>query len=81
MVQWLGLLAFAAKGLGLIPGQGTKIPQAARHSQREKKKKKKESRVQVLNPRSDFSLHYTMLPLLLDLVANVNMLSAYCRSK
>ena len=28
MVQWLGLCAFIAKGLGSIPGQGTKIPQA-----------------------------------------------------
>ena len=28
-VQWLGLLAFIAEGLGLIPGRGTKIPQAA----------------------------------------------------
>ena len=26
--QWLGLWAFTAKGAGLIPGQGTKIPQA-----------------------------------------------------
>ena len=29
VVQWLGLSAFTAKGVGLIPGQGTKIPQAA----------------------------------------------------
>ena len=28
MGQWLGLHAFIAKGLGSIPGQGTKIPQA-----------------------------------------------------
>ena len=33
-VQWLGLCAFTAEGLGSIPGQGTKIPQA-------KKKEKK----------------------------------------
>ena len=25
-VQWLGLCTLTAKGLGLIPGQGTKIP-------------------------------------------------------
>ena len=31
--QWLGLCALTGKGLGLIPGRGTKIPQAARHSQ------------------------------------------------
>ena len=28
MVQWLGLCSFIAKGLGSIPGWGTKIPQA-----------------------------------------------------
>ena len=35
MVQWLGLRAFTAVGLGLIPAQGTKILQAM---QTEKKK-------------------------------------------
>ena len=29
VVQWLGLHAFTAKGPGSIPGQGTKIRQAA----------------------------------------------------
>ena len=28
VVQWLGLHIFTASGLGSIPGQGTKIPQA-----------------------------------------------------
>ena len=28
VVQWLGLRAFTAKGLGSIPGSGTKILQA-----------------------------------------------------
>ena len=28
VVQWLRLCAFTAKGLGLIPCQGSKIPQA-----------------------------------------------------
>ena len=27
VVQWLGLCAVTAEGLGSIPGQGTKIPQ------------------------------------------------------
>ena len=36
MVQWLGLLAFTAKGPGSIPGQGTKIPQATRPKKKEK---------------------------------------------
>ena len=38
-IQWLGLGALTDKGAGSIPGQGTKIPQAARHSQKKKKKK------------------------------------------
>ena len=37
VVQWLGLSTFTAEGLGSIPGQGTKIPQAARHGQGKKK--------------------------------------------
>ena len=36
-VQWLRHCAFTAEGPGLIPGQGTKIPQAAPHSQKKKK--------------------------------------------
>ena len=38
VVQWLGLSAFTAVGLGSTPGQGTKIRQAAQHSQKKKKK-------------------------------------------
>ena len=41
VVQWLGLPAFTAKGMGLIPGQGTKTLQAAWFSQKKKRKKKK----------------------------------------
>ena len=40
-VQWLGLCASVAGGMGSIPGQGTKIPHATRYGQ---KKKKKEER-------------------------------------
>ena len=29
VVKWLGLLAFTAKSLSSIPGQGTKIPKGA----------------------------------------------------
>ena len=36
-VPWLGLCSFTAKGLGSILGQGTKIPQAPRYSQKTKK--------------------------------------------
>ena len=28
MVQWLGLIALTARGLDLIPGEGTEVPQA-----------------------------------------------------
>ena len=37
-VQWLELHAFTAEGPGSIPGWGTKIPQAAQHSQKKRKK-------------------------------------------
>ena len=37
LVQWLRLLASTAGGMGLIPGQGTKIP----HTVGSKKEKKK----------------------------------------
>ena len=36
-VQWLRLRASTAGGMGLIPGQGTKIPHAARCSKNKKR--------------------------------------------
>ena len=36
-IQWLGLGAFTAMGLGSIPGQGTKILQASQGSWKKKK--------------------------------------------
>ena len=42
-IQWLGLNAFTAEGPGSTPGQGTKILQAAWHSQKKKKKIKRNS--------------------------------------
>ena len=41
VVQWLRLCASTAGGLGLIPGQGTKIPHATWHNQKKKNKKTK----------------------------------------
>ena len=40
-VQWLGLLTSTAGGTGSIPGQGNKIQQPKRCSQKKNKKKKK----------------------------------------
>lgn len=37
-VQWLGLYASTVGGLGLVLDQGTKIPNAEGHSQREKRR-------------------------------------------
>ena len=45
---WLGLCTFTAEGPGSIPGQGTKILQAARRAQKTKTKK----RTQPLSPGS-----------------------------
>ena len=39
-VQWLGLCAFTAEGLGSISGRGTKIPQAVWYGKKKKKEKK-----------------------------------------
>ena len=40
MVQWLGLHALMAEGLGSVPGQGTNIPQASQHSQKMNKQQR-----------------------------------------
>ena len=37
VVQWLGLHASNARGIGSIPGQGTKIPHAIWHDQNNEK--------------------------------------------
>ena len=50
-VQWLGLCALTAEGLGSIPGWGTKIPQAMWCGQKKAKKKK--------NGQKDLSRHLT----------------------
>ena len=47
-VQWLGLWASSAAGMGLIPGQGSRIPQTARGSEKKKKKNPKEANKQNL---------------------------------
>ena len=38
VVYWLRLCTFTAKGAGLIPGWGTKIPQVTQDGQKKKKK-------------------------------------------
>ena len=34
VVQWLRLCSSSARGMGSIPGHGTKIPEAMRHGQK-----------------------------------------------
>ena len=46
-VQWLRLQASNAKGTGSIPGQGTKMPHAARHGQKTTKNKTKQSHLKT----------------------------------
>ena len=49
MVQWLRLCASTAGGTALIPGRGTKIPQAMQGSQKKKKKKtRKKEKTQII---------------------------------
>ena len=55
VIQWLGLHIVTAKGPGSIPGGGTKIPQAAWHSQKKKKREreketKNRARIRSSNP-------------------------------
>ena len=52
-VQWLGLCLFTAKGVGSIPGQGTKIMQAVRCSQK---------KILIPVPNSAFSPQCTYTP-------------------
>ena len=42
VVQRLGLHAFTARGMGLIPALGTKTPHATRYGQKLKKKRERE---------------------------------------
>ena len=44
MAQWLGLCALPAEGLGSIPGQETKIPQAVPVRPKKKKQKKEKEK-------------------------------------
>ena len=52
MVQRLGLSAFTARGLSLIPGWGTKILQAKQCDR--KKKSKKAIGILILQPHNTF---------------------------
>ena len=40
MVQWLGLDAFSAGAMGLIPSRGTKIPQVVGCGQKKEERQK-----------------------------------------
>ena len=53
MVQGLELHALTVKGLGLIPGQGTKIPHASWHG---KKKKTNPTTTACPNLKRDFAV-------------------------
>ena len=46
-VQWLGLHASTAGGTGLIPGQGTKIPHALWHGQKQNKTEKERGQLRL----------------------------------
>ena len=59
MVQWFRHGIFTAGDWGSIPGQGTEIPQVARHRQKKKKKKKKNNlpkRAGAVSPVTDLLL-------------------------
>ena len=50
-VQWLGLSTSTSRTLGSIPGRGTKIPKALRHSKNKQTNKQKLSNTHIpINP-------------------------------
>ena len=67
MVQWLGLCASSAGGLGSIPGQGTRILQATWHGQ------KKNSHVE-----DNFLFSVSISPQ--RNISNINIHSGYFRA-
>ena len=54
-ILWLGLSALTAVGLGLVPGQGTKIPQETEWQEKKKKKKKKPKK--TINKKTPVKYH------------------------
>ena len=48
-VQWLGLYASIARGVGLIPGWGTKTPHAMWCSQKMKTRKLTKNYIKIIN--------------------------------
>ena len=46
-VQWLGLCASTAGGLGSIPGQGTEVPQVSVQGKKKKKEIKNKTKKQA----------------------------------
>ena len=67
MVQWLGLCDFSAEGWSFIPGQGTKILQAVKHSQMKKRKiyiKVENSKTELTNLWQIYTESYLILILL-----------------
>ena len=53
MVQWLGFCAFTAVGQGLIPGQGTTVPQAMLYCQKERKEGGRQERESRSNRKTE----------------------------
>ena len=70
MVQWLGVCAFTAKGLGLIPGHGTKIPQATKQ-----KNKNKKIYIYII-----YIIHIMYIYTKLNHLAVQQKLTTYCKS-
>ena len=44
VIQWLGLCASTAGGMGSVPGQGTGIPHTSKWGQKRKRKRKKKKK-------------------------------------
>ena len=58
MVQWLGLHASTAGGMGVIPGQGTKILYALQQSQNKQKQQQQKTRESNTDEIRNFRVRY-----------------------
>lgn len=56
MLQWLGPRAFTTDGAGLIAGQQTKSPQAAKREQKKQNQKLKKRNVDGIHTGQEFTM-------------------------
>ena len=76
-VQWLGLYASTVGGPGLVLDQGTKIPNAEGHSQREKRRAQRKGHVKTKTRRQSFASQGERLSKKLTLLTPWSLTSSF----